>query len=189
MHPPATATLAAPPPGPPRLRRVLTCWLLLTAFLGAFASPSHAFAAPTTSAPESALWQWPAHPRPQVLRPFDLTHRYGAGHRGVDLQVAPGSPVTAVAAGTVHFVGRVVDRNVVSIQHPNGLRSTYEPVDAVVHAGESVTAGALIGTVSTTTLHAPDGGLHLGARLGDDYVDPLSLLQPLPPAILLPLHP
>lgn len=134
-----------------------------------------------------ALWQWPVHPPPVVTRAFDLAHRYARGHRGIDLAVAPGTQIRAPADGTVYFVGRVVDRNVVSIQHANGIRSTFEPVDAVVSVGDAVTAGTVIGTLATDTIHVPNGGLHLGARIGDDYCDPLLLLQRMPPAILLPL--
>lgn len=195
MHPAPPPSVAAPPdpPDPPRLPRILACWLLIAAFVGVSATPAQA--APThPDSPQPlaesahALWQWPVHPRAEVTREFDLPHRYAAGHRGIDLAVQPGTQIQAVAAGTVWFVGRVVDRNVVSIQHANGLRSTYEPVDARVQVGDQVSAGTVIGTLSTTTIHSTNGGLHLGARIGDDYLDPLSLLQVLPPAVLLPLN-
>jgi murein DD-endopeptidase MepM/ murein hydrolase activator NlpD len=149
-------------------------------------SPGVALAAPeppVTSAndDESAIWSWPVRPRPEVTRLFELEHRYSAGHRGIE--------VFAPDDGTVHFVGWVVDRPLVSVQHANGIRSTFEPVDAVVAEGEVVTRGQLIGHVAESPAHEPSGGLHLGARLGDDYLDPLALLGEVPRAILLPISP
>jgi murein DD-endopeptidase MepM/ murein hydrolase activator NlpD len=138
---------------------------------------------------ESAIWSWPVRPRPEVTRLFELEHRYSAGHRGIDLTVPAGTEVFAPDDGTVHFVGWVVDRPLVSVQHANGIRSTFEPVDAVVAEGEVVTRGQLIGHVAESPAHEPSGGLHLGARLGDDYLDPLALLGEVPRAILLPISP
>lgn len=142
-----------------------------------------------TDAQGEAIWAWPVQPRPEVTRIFDLEHRYSAGHRGIDLGVPAGTAVYAPDDGTVHFVGWVVDRPLLSVQHANGIRSTFEPVDAVVSEGDSVARGELIGHVAETPTHEPAGGLHLGARLGDDYLDPLALLGEVPRAILLPISP
>lgn len=134
-----------------------------------------------------SVWSWPLSPVPDVTRPFDLPHPYGAGHRGVDLSAAPGAPVFAPGDGVVHFAGTVVDRPVLSIKHPNGLISSFEPVVATVSKGDAVSRGELVGHVSTDHVHAPVGGLHLGARDGETYIDPLALLGAVPRAILLPL--
>lgn len=134
-----------------------------------------------------SVWSWPLRPVPDVTRPFDLPHPYGAGHRGVDLSAAPGAPVFAPDDGVVHFAGIVVDRPVLSIKHPNGLISSFEPAVATVSKGDAVARGDLIGHVSSDHVHAPNGGLHLGARDGETYVDPLALLGAVPRAILLPL--
>lgn len=140
----------------------------------------------TTSADDAAIWTWPAHPIPDVTRPFDLPHPYGAGHRGIDLEMAPGSEVLAPDDGVVHFAGWVVDRPVLSILHPNGLISSFEPVIAIVSKGDAVSRGEVIGHLSTEQVHVPSGGLHLGARDGETYIDPLALLGAVPRAILLP---
>ncbi|WP_282825682.1 M23 family metallopeptidase [Gulosibacter sediminis] len=142
-----------------------------------------------SDAPGDAIWSWPVQPRPEISRLFDLEHRYSAGHRGIDLAVPAGTAVYAPDDGTVHFVGWVVDRPLLSIQHANGIRSTFEPVDAAVAEGDAVTRGQLIGHVADSPAHEPSGGLHLGARLGDDYLDPLALLGEVPRAILLPISP
>ena len=161
----------------------------------AFAAASISLPTPaiTTAAPRpqempAARWEWPVPQPARVTRTFNLPHRYAAGHRGIDLAAEPASTVTAVADGTVRFGGRVVDRPVLSIQHSDGLISTYEPVTSDLRRGQQVTAGQPIGKVAMHPIHQPDGGLHLGARIGDDYLDPLTLLDRPPRAVLLPLH-
>lgn len=132
-------------------------------------------------------WAWPvAAPHP-VLRPFSLEHPYAAGHRGIDIAAAAGDAVTAPAAGTVSFAGIVVDRPVLAILHDDGSVASLEPVVAVVATGDRVEQGQLVARLSEQHRHAPGGGLHLGARIDDAYLDPLQLLGEIPPAVLLPL--
>ena len=75
-----------------------------------------------------------------MLRAFDPPDKpWMSGHRGVDLGAAhDGVPVTSPAAGTVSFVGVVVDRPVITIDHGNGLRSSFEPVDSPLRTGSAV---------------------------------------------------
>ncbi|PID54276.1 MAG: peptidase M23, partial [Micrococcales bacterium] len=83
-------------------------------------------------APRTA-WVWPLDPRPAVSRAFDPPpRRWLAGHRGIDMPAAEGTPVLAPRQGTVTFAGTVVDRGVVTITHPDGLRSSLEPVQPTV---------------------------------------------------------
>lgn len=122
-----------------------------------------------------------------VVRGFDPPSTpYGPGHRGVDLSAAQGSPVLAAGDGTVTFAGAVAGRELVVIVHRDGLRTEYEPVRPLVHAGQAVTAGQRIGTVRGRHAGCPGSCLHWGARRGDTYLDPLSLLQRLGPVRLLP---
>lgn len=112
---------------------------------------------------------------------------YGAGHRGVDLAAAAGATVHAAGAGVVAFAGSVAGRGVVVIRHPDGLSTEYEPLVATVRAGMGIPAGAVLGRLSGS--HAacqPASCLHWGARRGSDYLDPLSLLEPLGVVRLLP---
>src|ERR1700742_293144 len=82
---------------------------------------------------------WPLRPRPAVLRMFDApSPNWTRGHRGVDLSGVPGKPVYAAAAGTVVFAGELAGRPLVSIAHPGGLRTTYEPVRPAVRPGQLV---------------------------------------------------
>ncbi|MFC4755074.1 M23 family metallopeptidase [Dietzia aurantiaca] len=112
-------------------------------------------------------------------------HRWLAGHRGVDLAAEPLSPVLAPAPGTVLFAGSVGGKPVLSLDHGDGLRTTYEPVTASVREGDEVSTGQTVGHVVAGHPGCPRVAcLHWGARVasgspgGDDdsYVDPLSLI-------------
>lgn len=95
----------------------------------------------------------------------------------MDLAGVDGTPVLAAGAGTVVFVGQVAGRGVVSIDHPGGLRTTYEPVLPDVAAGDLVSGGQRIGTLAPGHPGcAAVACLHWGARRGTDYLDPLRLL-------------
>ncbi len=123
-----------------------------------------------------------------VLTPFSPPlDRYGAGHLGVDLAASQGAPVAAADAGVVSFAGLVAGRGVVVIVHADGIRTEYEPVAWTVSRGTTVARGQLIGTVSGGHAScAPNSCLHWGARRGEEYLDPLSLLRRLGPVRLLP---
>ncbi|MBN4926252.1 M23 family metallopeptidase [Hoyosella rhizosphaerae] len=134
------------------------------------------------AAPEiSGRHTWPLHPRPTIARRFEPpAHRYGPGHRGVDLSAAAGASVHASATGVVVFAGPVGGRPVISIDHPGGIRTTYEPVSPLINPGDTVTQGQHIGDViSGHNGCAVDACLHWGARHSADrlsYIDPLILL-------------
>jgi len=139
-------------------------------------SKSHDIAS-TASRPASApqaAWSPPVPGR--IVSPFDRPqHTWLPGHRGIDLAAEVGEPVRAVADGVVAFAGMVAGRGVVSIQHGQ-LRSTYEPVEPAVIAGSIVEVGEALGRVGGAA-HAGCRCLHLGARRGDEYVDPSWLLR------------
>lgn len=118
-----------------------------------------------------------------VLRGFDPpAHPWLPGHRGVDLGAAPGTPVRAAMAGRVVFAAELAGRGVVVVSH-GVLRTTYEPVTAVVDVGTMVGAGDRIGTLQAG--HSCSGGcLHWGLRRGEEYLNPLSLLDPGPLQLL-----
>lgn len=156
----------------------------------ASADGSRATTDATAHAGAVARWEWPVDPPHTVTRPFQApATAYGPGHRGIDIQAGPGAEVRAPADGTVSFAGVVVDRPVVSIRHADGLVSSVEPVVPLVAAGDPVVAGQVVGTLAASPRHEPDGGLHLGARLHGEYVDPALLLAALQHAVLLPLDP
>ncbi|MFD9332927.1 M23 family metallopeptidase [Streptomyces sp. NPDC060028] len=110
---------------------------------------------------------------------------YAAGHRGVDLSAPVGAELRAVAAGRVHYAGRVAGRGVLSLTLPNGLRTTYEPVRPLVAEGEQVAAGQVV-AVLTAGSHCPAPCLHWGLLAGETYLNPLAL-APRPTPRLLPV--
>lgn len=126
-------------------------------------------------------YDWPSGAEVPILREFSVgPANWNAGHRGVDLALAAGQPVYAAADGTVIYSGQLNDRDVVSIEHADGIRTTYEPIVPAVSRGDSVRQGAVIGHVDGTHC-SPFSCLHWGAKRGsDDYLDPLSLLTTAP---------
>jgi murein DD-endopeptidase MepM/ murein hydrolase activator NlpD len=129
---------------------------------------------------------WPLRPPPSVARAFDApSPDWNPGHRGVDLPGTPGQPVYAAGIATVVFAGLSGGRPVVSLAHPGGLRTSYEPVRAAVRVGQRVTAETVIGELvaghagcrSAACLH---WGAMWGPASGAHYVDPLGLLRSTP---------
>lgn len=162
-------------------------WLtgLLVALTVALSAPANA---------ETDRLRWPVAPRPAVTRTFDApSPNWHRGHRGVDLAATAGQPVYAAAPGTVVFAGELAGRPVISVAHPGGLRTSYEPVRAVVRPGQLVAAGRVLGELVAGHPGCPVAAcLHWGAMWGPasraDYVDPLGLLAETP-VRLKPLHP
>ena len=175
---PGASTAAAPGP-PPRAVSGLDV-----------RAPTDAGAARVAAPPSRTLrnrWHWPLEPEPVVTRRFQRpASTWGPGHRGIDLAASSGQPVLAAAAGRVTHVGVVAGRGTVSVLHAGGVRTTYEPVRARVHRGDTVRAGQRIGVVDGRGgSHCP-ACLHLGALRGHAYLDPLTLLRP-GHVVLLPL--
>jgi murein DD-endopeptidase MepM/ murein hydrolase activator NlpD len=130
-----------------------------------------------------AVWfGWPLPGSPAIVRTFHPPEFwYGPGHRGVDLAAVAGSPVLAAGAGTVAFAGMLAGRGVVSVDHPGGLRTTYEPVSPSVTTGDRLAKGQRIGTLQLGHPACPAVAcLHWGLLrgFGDDqeYLDPLRVL-------------
>ncbi|KAA8885222.1 M23 family metallopeptidase [Nocardia colli] len=149
---------------------------------------------PVAMAAPAGDFGWPLQPRPTVVRRFDKPAQdWLPGHRGVDLAGTSGQAVLAAGDGIVVFAGTVADKQVVSIDHPGGLRTTYEPVHAEVSVGRRVARGTRIGTLEAghegcgTCLH---WGLRSegGGRRRREYLDPLRLLH-LAPLRLKPVAP
>lgn len=124
---------------------------------------------------------WPLHPKPRIVTPFaPPAQDWLPGHRGVDLAGDDGLPVLAVADGTVVFAGSVAGKPVVSVDHPGGLRSTYEPVTASVSAGTRVRRGTVLGSLAPGHEGCSMTCLHWGIRRGREYLDPTALVRTRP---------
>lgn len=128
--------------------------------------------------PQLSRFAWPLPLPHPVVRPFvPPATPYGPGHRGVDLGAAPATAITAANNGTVVFAGPVADRQVVSIAHSGGLRTTYEPLTPSVSPGQSVRRGDVIGHLTPGHPGCAPACLHWGAKRGEEYLNPLRLLS------------
>ncbi len=188
-------SIGRPPPVASSRRRLLAlaCGIVLTCGAPAWAATPAEPATVTVPPDHTVPWDWPVEGptggAPPVLRSFDPPDQpWLGGHRGVDLDSPPYTPVRTAGSGTVVFAGRLAGRGVVSVDHPDGLRTTYEPVDAWVSAGEPVGAGTVLGLLEPLTAHCGRSCLHWGVRRGSLYLDPLLLMNPSPP-VLLPYGP
>jgi hypothetical protein len=96
------------------------------------------------------------------------TTRWGPGNRGLEYATAPGTPVGAAAEGTVVFAGTVAGALHVTVEHPDGIRTSYSYLATVeVRRGQRVRQGQRLATTGDR--------LHVGARVDGVYVDPALL--------------
>jgi hypothetical protein len=151
---------------------------VLVLAIGLLLATALATATGAGAASERSRWAFPLAGPPLVVHPFDAPRSpWGAGHRGVDLAAAPGTQVLAAGPGVVSYSGRVAGVGVVSVAHPDGTRTTYQPVRPLVRPGERVLAGTPIGRLGTVGSHClPSACLHWGRRRGDTYLDPMALV-------------
>ncbi|MCD2197131.1 M23 family metallopeptidase [Actinomycetospora endophytica] len=185
----------------PRSRPRLALVVLLGALL--FAPPTTAVASPPDPMPDPPVpsiavgsFGWPlggldgggpptdGAPGSAAKRFLPPPNPYGRGHRGVDLVAARGTPVLAAGPGVVAQAGMLAGRGVVSVVHPGGLRTTYEPVTAAVVIGSPVARGTVVGTLDAGHAGCPAAAcLHWGLRWRaeagarrEQYLDPLLLV-------------
>ena len=133
----------------------------------------------TAPAYATGTWTWPVVG--PLIRGFDPPDSpFGSGHRGVDIAAPVGTSVRAAAEGTVTFAGPVGGRLFLTIDHGAGLESTYSWVDSLaVRRGDVVTQGQVIARSGAGHAGALVPHLHVGVRLFDVYVDPLTYLAPV----------
>lgn len=115
-----------------------------------------------------------------VSDPFRAPSRpYGPGNRGLEYATLPNSVARAIGPGVVAFAGPVAGRLVVSLVHPDGLRSALTGLATVqVTVGEVVRTGDPLGLTGSV--------LHVGVRRGRTYLDPARLFLPAR-AVLVPV--
>jgi murein DD-endopeptidase MepM/ murein hydrolase activator NlpD len=98
--------------------------------------------------------------------------------------------VFAPAEGKVHFVGEVVNRQLISLDHSQELLSAFEPVCSQLNEGDSVVSGQLIGEVcegeASYDPHCqPSICVHFSVRKNGEYLSPLWFTGELTPSRLL----
>lgn len=135
----------------------------------------------------SQRWQMPVKaPVALVTSYLAPATPYAAGHRGIDLLVKSKEVVLAPSDGRVGFVGQVAKKPVVSIEHPGGFVSSFEPVCSTLLAGQKVHRGQALG-FACGSIHykshcAPKLCLHYSIRSAGLYLSPLGVAGALPPS-------
>ncbi|RMF22475.1 MAG: hypothetical protein D6760_07400 [Deltaproteobacteria bacterium] len=107
-------------------------------------------------------------------------------HYGVDFAAPAGTPVHAIAAGTVTVAGwHGASGRMVKIRHDDVYESAYAHLSRIapgVRTGTPVAKGQVIGYVGSTGL-ATGPHLHLALYKHGKYVDPLTVALPRAPAL------
>ena len=141
----------------------------------------------TGEARGSPGWGWPVEGPVLTHYSNDESNPYAAGmHRGIDIAAPVGAGVRAARAGEVTFAGALGYAGLtVAVRTADGYVTSYLHLAAIaVRRGESVAGGARLGRVGTTGRRSnPKPHLHFGVRIAGEqrrYVDPLTLLPPLP---------
>ncbi len=145
----------------------------------ALLGPATATGQQRQAGPAGTRFSWPLAPPHPVVRAFHPpASRYGRGHRGVDIAAAADAPVLAAGDGRVIYAGPLADRSLVAIEHPDGIRTSYEPIAPSVHIGQHVVGGQLIGNLLPGHPGCPAGlvCLHWGAHRDQRYLNPLRLV-------------
>jgi len=129
------------------------------------------------AAPAFGTYGWPVH-GPVIRGYVEPPDPYSAGHRGIDIAAPFGSVLRAAQRGVVAFAGYVAGALYISIDHPDGVRTTYSWISAAsVTKGQQVTKGQSIGRTGHGHPDVATPHLHFGARVGSTYLDPMLLLE------------
>jgi len=145
------------------------------------------FAALVSGCGSAARYRMPGDrlDRIHLLPPVDGTvssgfgNRSGGRHAGIDILAPTGAEVVASSPGIASFAGsgkRGYGRAVI-LDHGEGITTLYGHLATIrVQSGETVPAGAVIGTVgrsgNATTHH-----LHFELRVDGEAVDPVPYLN------------
>ena len=121
---------------------------------------------------------WPLPGHTYISCRFGEVDAFGnAGHRGTDIPAPEGTPILAAHSGTVLVSGwNDSYGNQVLLDNGAGLSTRYAHMtQTAVTAGETVTAGQVIGYVGSTG-DSTGNHLHFEVMQGGVRVDPLSLV-------------
>ena len=148
------------------------------------------FNAISTPAPIAEIW---AEPIPYLHENLEEDYlapvsEYGSGHRGIDFHINPGQQLQSPADGTVHFVGKVVNRNLITIRTDTGKLASFEPVCSSLEPGQRVREGEPIGVRcdgdESYEAHC-ESCVHASARDNFGYLSPLHMMGQKSPSVLL----
>ena len=124
--------------------------------------------------------QWPLPGHFSISCYFGEVDAFGrAGHNGIDIPAAEGTPVLAAHNGTVMAAGwNDSYGNQILLDDGAGLSSRYAHMIATAaDPGEPVTAGQVIGFVGSTG-DSTGNHLHFEVLLAGSRIDPLTVVQP-----------
>ncbi len=177
-----------------RVSRTLRASRVSRAVAVASALIAQVLAAPLVAAaaePRAGDTSWTRPVDGEIVATFEAPRSvYGPGHRGVDFAARPGTPVRAAGDGVVSFAGSVAGSVHVVIAHRGGLRTSYSFLALpAVRTGERVERGQVIGTTGGAGDRHSVGSMHFGARLGEQYIDPMRLLGPVDLRLMVRLTP
>lgn len=138
---------------------------------------------------QATVWDDPANRNDSVWQADYEAPKteYGAGHRGVDLELAMGTEITAPTAGSLYFKGLVVDREVVTIRTTDGYLASFEPACTNLNLGDRVKQGEVIAwhcQPSKNYEYHCNSCVHFSARSDYGYISPDYLLGDLKPSVL-----
>ena len=113
--------------------------------------------------------------RPPVDAPVSDPFRppsdpYGPGNRGIEYRTSPGEVVRAGAAGRVSFAGAVAGSLYVTVDHGDGVVSSYSYLARIsVRVGSPVVQGEVVGITGERLFH-------FSVRVNGEYVDPAGFI-------------
>ena len=142
-----------------------------------------------SGAPAFGTYGWPVEGA--IIRFFEAPATpYSPGHRGIDIAVPFGTPIHAPAAGTVTFAGWIAGSMFMTLDHGDGVRTSYSWLSGfAVAKGDSVHRGEVIAYTGHGHPDVATPHLHFSARVNGEYVDPLLLLEGLDLVTLIRLAP
>lgn len=119
---------------------------------------------------------------------FLPAEKWGKGHRGIDLQLQEGESLYSPFDGEIHFVGKVVNRTLITLRSNSGLLASFEPVCSDYHKGQSIKKSEPFGVYcqgdSSYESHC-DSCVHFSVRSEFGYLNPLLFVSSIKPSVVI----